>query len=112
VEVAGVPVPAPGVPWPDGQDVMVAIRPEDLQPVERAAADDFAGTVDVVMDLGHFRQVDLLLSQGGTLRVFVGKESRIAAGDSLRVRPSRALAFVSGADPVELTREGQPVAAL
>jgi putative spermidine/putrescine transport system ATP-binding protein len=103
VEVAGARLPASGTGWPNDQALRIAIRPEDLQPVDDQLPESFSGRADVVMDLGHFRQVELVLSEERTLKVFVPKERLISSGDSMRVAPTRCLAYVDDAEPVELT---------
>ncbi|MDB5057087.1 MAG: transporter ATP-binding protein, partial [Chloroflexi bacterium] len=107
LEVAGARLPVPGMSWPDGQALRVAIRPEDLQPIEHDSSTAFSGRVDVVMDLGHFRQVELLLETSRSLKVFVPKERHIASGELLRVTPTRCLAYAGNDEPVEIifTRE-------
>ncbi|MGH2386836.1 MAG: ABC transporter ATP-binding protein [Chloroflexota bacterium] len=103
VDVAGLPFAADPADWPDGQSVRVAIRPEDLRPVEGEQPRTLCGRIDVVMDLGHFRQVDLILPTGRTLKVFLPKEYAVTSGQELRVQPIRCLGYVGAAEPVELT---------
>jgi putative spermidine/putrescine transport system ATP-binding protein len=111
VEVAGVRLPVMDVGWPDGQRVRVAVRPEDLQSVERSGPCAFSGRVEVVMDLGHFRQVEVALEQGVPLKVFVPKDRGIVSGETLHLAPARCLVFAGTTDPVDLTFAPQPVAA-
>jgi putative spermidine/putrescine transport system ATP-binding protein len=108
VEVVGMPFAADGADWPDGQTVRVAIRPEDLRPVADESPHGVRGRIDVVMDLGHFRHVDLVLPAGQTLKVFLPKEHPVAAGQELHVQPTRCLGYVGAAEPVELTSVAVP----
>jgi putative spermidine/putrescine transport system ATP-binding protein len=112
VEVAGAHLPVGEARWDEGQRVRICIRPEDLRPVERGGPGLFSGRVDGVMDLGHFRQVDVALEHGWLLQVFVPKDRSLAAGEELHLAPARCLAFAGTDEPVELTFVGQPVLAL
>jgi hypothetical protein len=109
VQVAGARLPVPQAGWPDNQALRIAIRPEDLHPVDSQAPNTFGGRVDVVMDLGHFRQVELVLDEGPMLKVFFPKERMISSGESLKVTPTRCLAYADSAEPIELAFAGQPV---
>ena len=102
VEVAGAWLPVADTGWPSDQAVRIAIRPEDLQPIDDQTPQTFSGRADVVMDLGHFRQVELVLTEGPTLKIFVPKERVITSGDRLRVVPTRCLAYSDTTEPVEL----------
>jgi putative spermidine/putrescine transport system ATP-binding protein len=110
LEVAGARLPAPEVGWPDGQQVRMAFRPEDLEPVSARNGATLNGRVDVVMDLGHFRQVEVQLDNGPLIKVFVSKEQVLNTGEPIQLAPSRCLAFADDAEPVEiaLTREPAP----
>jgi putative spermidine/putrescine transport system ATP-binding protein len=111
LEVAGAHLPAPEASWADGQQVRVAFRPEDLEPVQSRNGATLNGRVDVVMDLGHFRQVEVQLDSGPSIKVFVSKELVLSSGEPIRLAPSRCLAFVGDADPVEVTLTREPVPA-
>jgi len=111
VQVAGAQLPAAEAGWPDGQALRVAIRPEDLRPVDHATPDSLCGRVDVVMDLGHFRQVEMVLDEGPVLKMFMPKERMFGSGAIIRVAPTRCLAYAGSAAPIELmfAREPAPV---
>jgi len=111
VEVAGSRFPAADACWPDGQALRIAIRPEDLAPVDLQTPGSFWGRVDVVMDLGHFRQVEVVVEAGPLLKMFVPKESTIGSGVPISVAPARCLAYAGSEEPVELTFAHQPAPA-
>ena len=111
VEVAGTRFPVADACWPDGQELRIAIRPEDLAPVALQSPGSFRGPVDVVMDLGHFHQVEVALREGPLLKMFVPKESAIGTGETISVAPARCLAYAGAEEPVELTFAGQPAPA-
>jgi putative spermidine/putrescine transport system ATP-binding protein len=102
IRVADARLSAGGFGWKDGEELRLAIRPEDLQIATSMGGSAFHGTVDIVMDLGHFRQVELLLDNQSRLKVFVSKERHVAVGERLRVTPTRCLAYVGNAEPVEV----------
>ncbi len=111
LEVAGVRLPAPGASWADGQQVRIAFRPEDLEPVQTRNGATLNGRVDVVMDLGHFRHLEVQLESGPSVKVFVSKDLVLNSGDPVRLAPSRCLVFVGDADPVEITLRREPAPA-
>ncbi len=108
VEVAGARIPAAEGSWPDGLALRIAIRPEDLTPVGLQTPGTFRGRVDVVMDLGHFRQVEVAVEAGPVLKMFVPKESTIGTGEPISVAPARCLVYSGSEEPVELTLTNQP----
>ncbi len=85
IRVADARLSAGGFAWKDGEELRLAIRPEDLRIATSMGGSAFHGTVDIVMDLGHFRQVELLLDNQTRLKVFVSKERHVAVGERLRV---------------------------
>ena len=111
IAVAAAHVPAPEVDWPDGQKLRVAFRPEDLRPVASHNGATLAGRVDVAMDLGHFKQLDVVLEAGSSVKVFVPKEQMIGAGEAVNLAPTRCLAFAGDAEPVEIVLTPDPVLA-
>jgi putative spermidine/putrescine transport system ATP-binding protein len=112
LEVAGARLAVPEASWADGRQVRIAFRPEDLEPVHTRNAATLNGRVDVVMDLGHFRQVEVQLDSGPSVKVFVPKELVLNTGEPICLAPSRCLVFVDDADPVEITLSREPVPAL
>jgi putative spermidine/putrescine transport system ATP-binding protein len=87
-------LPAPeGASWHDGAALVVAIRPEDLrlaQPDEVLAC---RAQVEVVMDLGHYRQASLQIPPGTTLTMIAGKDVDLRPGESVMVAPTRYLVY-------------------
>jgi ABC-type Fe3+/spermidine/putrescine transport system ATPase subunit len=106
IEVAATCLPAPQLSWPDGHMLRLAFRPEDLKPVSSHNGATLAGRVDVAMDLGHFRQLDVLLQEGSSAKVFLPKEQTIAVGEPVWLAPTRCLAFAGNAEPVEIVFAG------
>lgn len=110
IEAAGMHLPAEEASWGEGERVRIAIRPEDLRLVERGGPGVFGGKVDVVMDLGHFRQVDVALEDGPLLKVFVAKDHSLEPGEPVHLAPARCLVFSEGQAPVALEYTDRPVA--
>lgn len=109
VQVEGTVLPVHDVPWPDGQSVRVGIRPEDLQPAAGSAQGTFPGRVDVVMDLGHFRQLEVQLRSERMLKVFVPKERSIASGEQLSLTALRYLIYAGEDAPLEVVPAREPL---
>ena len=109
VQVEGTVLPVHGVAWPDGHAVRVAIRPEDLQPAAGQGAARFGGRIDVVMDLGHFRQLEVQLPSERALKVFVPKERHIAPGEAIVLEATRYLVYAGEDAPSEFSPARQPV---
>ncbi len=100
-------LPAPeGVSWPLGTELVVAIRPEDLRLARPGDGLAFRARVEVVMELGHYRQVSLQAISGPVpgpaLIMIVGKDVDVRAGESIAVTPTRYLAY---ARPAGVTDE-------
>jgi putative spermidine/putrescine transport system ATP-binding protein len=93
-------LPVPALPWPDGADVTLAVRPEDL--VIEPAAGAAAGQVRRVMNLGHYLHILVDVPGAGTLRLFAGKEAAPQEGAAIGVRLIRGLLFRDGGEPVEV----------
>jgi len=85
--------------WPDGAEVTMAVRPEDIVPAEGAAG--FPVRVLRIVNLGHYRDVMVEGAGIGHLKLFTGGHLQ-AADQVLRVRVRRALLYAEGADVVEL----------
>ena len=79
----------PGGRWPEGAEVTVAVRPEDLI----VTPDGGAATVRRVVNLGHYLQVLLECPGAGLLRMFTEKGAAFTEGQALRLGIVRALAF-------------------
>ena len=111
IEVAGARLPAPDAEWPDGQRLRVSFRPEDLRPVVSRNGATLQGHVDIAMDLGHFKQLEVLLATGPAIKVFVPKEQTIGVGEPIYLAPTRCLAFAGESEPVEIALTADPALA-
>jgi len=98
VGTALLPGPA-AAHWSDGAALTVAIRPEDLHRVTLPGPTAFSGHVDVVMDLGHYRQIGLHVPPVTTLTMIVGKDDHPASGDAMSVAPVRYLIYAGQTSP-------------
>jgi putative spermidine/putrescine transport system ATP-binding protein len=88
-------LPAPeGAAWRDGAALVVAIRPEDLRLAQPDDALACCAQVEVVMDLGHYRQASLRISPGTTLTMITGKGVDLRPGEAVTVAPTRYLVYV------------------
>ncbi|HET7379364.1 MAG TPA: ABC transporter ATP-binding protein [Gaiellales bacterium] len=94
-------LPLGGVPWPDGSDVRLAVRPEDLV----VDPEGPAAHVRRVMNLGHYLHVIVDVPELGTVRLFMDKDEAPAEGREIGLRITRGLAFADGG-PVEV---GEPL---
>ena len=85
--------------WPDGAEVTLAVRPEDLV----VDPEGVAVKIRRVINLGHYLQVLLEspATAAGTLRMFSDKEGTFAEGQDVRLWIARGLAF-HGAEVVEV----------
>ena len=72
----------------DTTELVLGIRPEDIELAERAAGDhDFETVVDVVEPMGDENTVHLQFGQGGTsIIATVGGFTQVATGDNVVVR--------------------------
>ena len=61
---------AGGFGWKDGEELRLAIRPEDLQVATSMGGSAFHGTVDIVMDLGPFRPGGVAVGQSNSTQGF------------------------------------------
>jgi putative spermidine/putrescine transport system ATP-binding protein len=87
----------PGARWPEGAEVTVAVRPEDLV----ASSEGLPATVRRVINLGHYLQVLLDAPGAGALRMFTEKSALFFEGQEVRLGVVHALAF-HGAEVVEI----------
>jgi len=78
--------------WPEGGDVTVAVRPEDLVPADEGAP----ATVRRVVNLGHYLQVVLDCPGAGTVRMFTEKTVVLREGQDVRLAIIRALVLSDG----------------
>lgn len=99
IDVGSLVLPAPdSASWTDGAALTAAIRPEDLRLAQPDEPHAFSGVVDVVMDLGHYRQVGLQVDPGTTLTIIMGKDMETQPGDRLAVAPTRYLVYARAAE--------------
>ena len=89
--------------WPDGAEVTLAVRPEDLV----AGAEGVPLKIRRVINLGHYLQVLLESPTAGSLRMFADKGESFVEGQEVRLRIARGLAF-RGAEVVEVGGPMQP----
>jgi putative spermidine/putrescine transport system ATP-binding protein len=82
-------LPLPPVSWPDGGEVTLAVRPEDLA----VDPNGVPARIRRVVNLGHYQQVLLDSPEGALLRVFTEKGTVYRGGEEVGLRIIRALAF-------------------
>ncbi len=101
-----------------GEKLSVAVRPEELIPIEPNQAPDgqtlWEGTVDQSIDLGHYRKV-LVVAPGlfpdedtamlHRLKVYMPKSADIKEGDKLWLYPARYLVYLDQQEPVEVRNQ-------
>lgn len=88
-----------------GEEITVAIRPEDLVYTDRNAAASvlWNGTVDAVMDMGHYRKVLVTLPAiRDPIKTYLPKSIPLADGDPITLQPLRYLVYNGGSEPVEV----------
>jgi putative spermidine/putrescine transport system ATP-binding protein len=103
-----------------GESLYVAIRPEDLLPVDhdqtQSRASLFHGTIDQSIDLGHYRKAlvvvpglfpDEATAAAHRLKVYTPKSSTVREGDQVWLYPARYLVYTGQAEPIEV--RNQPV---
>jgi putative spermidine/putrescine transport system ATP-binding protein len=97
-------------PWPGKPTV--AIRPEDLAltSLENPAA--WRGTLEQLIDLGHYRKGIVGLPGVGTLKVYLSKTLSFREGDPIGLLPVRYLVFRDGRDPHEFKPQSEGVMTL
>jgi putative spermidine/putrescine transport system ATP-binding protein len=80
----------------------LAVRPEDIEPVEAGAAADAAGRIEQVIDLGPMRQAQVDCGGGCRVKVQLARQIPIRSGDTVGLRLHRALVYRNGTQPVEI----------
>ncbi len=101
-----------------GDNLSVAIRPEDLQITGAGQAADpsslLHGTIDQSIDLGHYRKVlvvvpglfpDEATAAAHRLKVYTPKASAIREGDEVWLYPTRYLVYSDQSEPVEVRNQ-------
>jgi putative spermidine/putrescine transport system ATP-binding protein len=80
----------------------LAVRPEDIEPVEAHVAADASGRVEQVIDLGPMRQAQIDCGGGTRVKVQLPRQIPITSGETIGLRLHRALIYRDGARPVEI----------
>jgi putative spermidine/putrescine transport system ATP-binding protein len=80
----------------------LAVRPEDIEPVEAQAAADACGRVEQIIDLGPMRQAQIDCGGGRRVKVQLMRQIPITHGETVGLRLHRALVYRDGARPVEI----------
>src|SRR5579864_86757 len=91
--------------------VTVAVRPEDLTLTPHTRGGTWSGTVEQVVDLGHYRKGLISIPSIGqaTMKVYLPKSSLLAVGDSVSLSPTRYLIYRNGQPPTEMTLQNTDV---
>ena len=84
--------------------VTVAIRPEDLTPVAATHPDAWKGSIEQLIDLGHYRKALVRLPEIGVIKVYLPKSSDYREGDNLSIDAGRYTVFQDDKAPVEVKR--------
>jgi putative spermidine/putrescine transport system ATP-binding protein len=82
--------------------VTIAIRPEDFGLSAPGDAGAWAGEIEQVIDLGHYRKALLRMAGMATLTVYLPKSRDFHEGELLAVRPLRYLVYRDGHNPIEM----------
>jgi putative spermidine/putrescine transport system ATP-binding protein len=89
-----------------GDEITIAIRPEDLvysNPSAPNGAALWQGQVDAVMDMGHYRKVLVLLPEiKEPVKTYLPKSIAVVDGDPITLQPLRYLVYNGGSEPVEV----------
>jgi putative spermidine/putrescine transport system ATP-binding protein len=83
-------------------DLDLAVRPEDIEPVENHVAADVSGRIEQVIDLGPMRQAQIDCGAGQRVKVQLLRQIPIQAGETVGLRLHRALVYRNGVHPVEI----------
>ncbi len=84
--------------------VTVAVRPEDLTITAGKRPDAWVGTVEQMIDLGHYRKGLIAVPAIGpdTLKVYLPKTTHYGVGDTVSLAPTRYLIYRDNQPPVEM----------
>jgi putative spermidine/putrescine transport system ATP-binding protein len=106
----------PGLP--PAEKLSVAIRPEDILPIQPNQAPNgvplWEGTVDQSIDLGHYRKIlavvpglfpDADTAMLHRLKIYLPKSSDIKEGDKLWLYPTRYLIYQDQEEPLEVRNQ-------
>ena len=86
--------------------VTIAIRPEDMALLSSASTREgvWKGSVEQIMDLGHYRKALVNVPSIGSVKVYVSKSLSVNEGEALTLYPTRYLIYRDGQSPVEVKR--------
>jgi putative spermidine/putrescine transport system ATP-binding protein len=87
-------------PWGEGSPVTIAVRPEDIQLVDREAG--IPVRIKRVVNLGHYLEVTVENSEVGAIKVFVDGRRRVQEEGMLHLALRRVLLYGEGSDVVEV----------
>ncbi len=87
--------------------ITVAIRPEDLAlvPSSETQANAWMGTVEQLMDMGHYRKGIVNVPDVGRVKVYLSKSLSLNENDRVALAPVRYLVYQNGQPPVEVSRQ-------
>jgi putative spermidine/putrescine transport system ATP-binding protein len=84
--------------------VTVAIRPEDIAVVAETTPDAWRGTIDHLIDLGHYRKAIVLVPGLGELKVYLPKSATFTEGNPITLATGRYLIYRADKPPIEVIR--------
>ena len=84
--------------------VTVAIRPEDVVVVPETTPDAWHGTIDHLIDLGHYRKAIVLMPGFGELKVYLPKTAIFTEGSAIALVATCYLIYRADQPPVEVSR--------
>ncbi len=101
ITAGGVTLPGHGAS--DGP-VTVAVRPEDLTMTAGTQPDSWGGTVEQLIDLGHYRKALVSVPAIGpeTIKIYLPKTTQFNIGDPVSLTPTRYLVYRENQPPVEM----------
>ncbi len=86
----------------------LAIRPEDLLVVAADQPDAWRGTIEQIIDLGHFRKAIVGVAGLGSLKVYLPKSTEWRENQPITLWPSRYLIYRDEQPPIEVRRGVSP----
>lgn len=107
-----LPPEKPATSMGTGDEITVAVRPEDLAYIHEpnGTSPHWQGKVDAVMDMGHYRKVLVILPEiKEPVKTYLSKSIAVTDGDPITLQPLRYLVYNGGAEPVEV-KTGEMVA--
>jgi len=84
--------------------VTIAVRPEDLALVSASESNAWKGSVEQIVDLGHYRKglITIPTTMSETIKIYLPKTSPVKVGDQVSLLPTRYLVYHEGKSPVEV----------